>query len=153
MNEIPASSPTANRPLRLWPGVLIVLVMWACLKVPGYFIPGDTRQLYFVFFGPMILTVLFLIWWVFFSRARWADRGLRTDGQAAIGTAAYFTYDRSFNFFGVIMYMIPLMFSAWVGWLPALIPGSARGSKSRIRSRDAARLDLSGPPENGRRRR
>ncbi len=117
MNEITASSPTANRPLRLWPGVLIVLVMWACLKVPGYLIPGDALQLYFVFFGPMILTVLFLIWWGFFSRARWADRGLGLLVAAVIGTAAYFTYDRSFNFFGVIMYMIPLILSAWVGWL------------------------------------
>jgi outer membrane protein assembly factor BamB len=117
MNEIAAPSSAAERRLRLWPGVMIVLAIWACLKLPGLFIPGEITQFYFVFFGPMILTVLFLVWWVGFSKARWKDRGLAVLATLIIGIGAFFTYDPSFGFFGIVMSSIPLVLTAWVGWL------------------------------------
>jgi len=61
-------------PLRLWPGVAIVGLQLAAFYLPGYFAPASPAM----FFGMMgSLTVgplLLVIWWLFFSRARWSDR-------------------------------------------------------------------------------
>jgi outer membrane protein assembly factor BamB len=117
MTDFAATPPVAESRLRLWPGLVIVLIMWACLKIPGYVIPGEPAQFYFVFFGPMVLTIVFLVWWVFFSKARWADRGLAVAVAALIGVGAFFTYDPTLGFMGVVMSSLPLVLTAWVGWL------------------------------------
>jgi outer membrane protein assembly factor BamB len=117
MTEIAAPVPAAERRLRLWPGLVIVLCIWACLKLPGLIIPGEVMQFYIVFFAPMALTLLFLVWWVFFSRASWKEVGSTVLIVAVLGVCAFFLYDPSFGFFGIVMSAIPLVLSAWVGWL------------------------------------
>ena len=117
MTAAVANSVSADRPLRLWPGVFIVALFWACLKLPGIFIPGETMQFFFVFFGPMVLTVLFLVWWLFFSRARWADRGFGLGVAILLGAGAWFTFHPTLKDMGLMMFAIPVVTTAWVGWL------------------------------------
>src|SRR5262245_13609558 len=79
------TSPDVERRLRLWPGVLIVLLYWAALKVPGWVVPGTMVQFMISGFGSMALVVIFLLWWLFFSRARWAERILGLLACAVVG--------------------------------------------------------------------
>jgi outer membrane protein assembly factor BamB len=93
----PAQSwpPAAERRPRVWPGVLIVLLYWAALKLPGWLALGAMMQFYIAGFGSMILVALFLVWWVFFSRIAWADRFLGLLAGAAIGFGAWSLLDPS----------------------------------------------------------
>src|SRR6478609_2641077 len=80
---------------RLWPGVLIVLLYWAVLKVPALVMPGTMEQFMISGFGSMGVVLLFFIWWTFFSRIRWVDRFLGLIACAAAGAAAWGYYHPS----------------------------------------------------------
>jgi hypothetical protein len=68
------TSPDPKKPLRLWPGVAIVILQLFFLYVPSHFAPA-TPLMFFGMMGSLVLgTLLILIWWLFFSRARWSDR-------------------------------------------------------------------------------
>lgn len=63
---------TRRKPLRLWPGVVIVMFMWLSRYVVPVFVPD---ALYIGFMGGVFGGGLaIVVWWVFFSRAPWADR-------------------------------------------------------------------------------
>ena len=103
MSDSATSSAPFQPPLRLWPGVLLVACLWVCLKVPTLVIPGEIALFYFVFFAPMVITLLFLVWWIFFSRARWADRWKALGVATSFGVIAFFCFHPTLGFFGVIM--------------------------------------------------
>ena len=66
---------TAERkPLRLWPGVVIVALQLFFTHVPGYIVPATAVMFYSVMGAFAIGTLLLLVWWLCFSRARWFDR-------------------------------------------------------------------------------
>ena len=117
MSAIVATGIPAEPRLRLWPAVVILLVQWACIKLPGLLIPGEITQFYFVFFGPMVTTLLFVVWWMFFSRARWSDRLLGLGVAAGLGVIASFCFHPTVGFMGLIMFAIPVVTTVWVGWL------------------------------------
>ncbi len=60
------------RPLRLWPGVVIVTLQWLLMFVVPVVVPDA------LFYG--LMAGLFggglaiVLWWVFFSRAHWYER-------------------------------------------------------------------------------
>jgi len=60
-----------RKPLRLWPGVALVAVMWLLLfVVPRVFtVNGALGPI-----GALVCGLLFVVWWVLFSRAPWAER-------------------------------------------------------------------------------
>ena len=62
----PDALPPALRPLRLWPGIVIVAVVWLGRFVLPYFVPEAT--VYGVF-GGLLGSLAVLFWWVTFSRA------------------------------------------------------------------------------------
>lgn len=68
------TDPDRRKPLRLWPGVAIVVLQFLALYVPSYVDPASPAM----FFGMMgsftVGTLLLFVWWLFFSRARWSDR-------------------------------------------------------------------------------
>ena len=64
--------PTLQKPLRLWPGVVIVMFMWLARYVVPIFAPD---ALYFGLMGGVFGGGLaIVVWWLFFSRALWAER-------------------------------------------------------------------------------
>ena len=68
----------SRRPLRLWPGVVIVAVQWLLrfgipLVAPDGQLLGFETQLVSIFAGPAGLLAI-VVWWLFFSRARWSER-------------------------------------------------------------------------------
>src|SRR4051812_46668436 len=68
----PGSNETAQlRPLRLWPGVVLVALQWVFrFGVP--LIAPDAVPV--AVLGSVACGLGVIIWWLFFSRASWADR-------------------------------------------------------------------------------
>src|SRR5688572_6091417 len=62
---------TPRKPLRLWPGVVIVIVQW--LLRFGIPLVTPDAQLVAILAGPAGLVAI-VLWWLFFSRARWSER-------------------------------------------------------------------------------
>jgi len=62
---------TFTKPLRLWPGVVAVVLQWLFwLVVPA--VAGDLSI--FAILGALACGLVVLVWWLFFSRARWFER-------------------------------------------------------------------------------
>ncbi len=67
----PAELTTTTRPLRLWPGVALgVLMVVSRIVVPA--ILPDAGS--FAILGPAIFGLLIALWWLLFSRAPWVER-------------------------------------------------------------------------------
>ena len=63
--------PTSRKPLRLWPGVSIVVLQWLLWLVVPVAIP---KAAVIGMLGGVACGLIVLVWWLFFSRARWAER-------------------------------------------------------------------------------
>ncbi|HVS12718.1 MAG TPA: PQQ-binding-like beta-propeller repeat protein [Thermoanaerobaculia bacterium] len=63
--------PIRQAPLRLWPGVVIVALQW--LTWLGLPIVAPEAAMFAVL-GGLVGGVAIVVWWAFFSRARWSDR-------------------------------------------------------------------------------
>ena len=70
----------AARPLRLWPGITIVVALWAARLAAPAVVSGPLQELMIRGFSGLGATVAIAIWWLFFSRAslpeRWAIAGV-----------------------------------------------------------------------------
>ena len=64
-----ASSP--RKPLRLWPGVILVILQWLAWFVVPFFLPDFNL---YGMLGGVLCALGILVWWMFFSRAPWAER-------------------------------------------------------------------------------
>jgi outer membrane protein assembly factor BamB len=63
--------PPSRKPLRLWPGVLFVVLQWlAWFAFPAIF---PAIAIYGLLVG-MSAALVIVVWWLFFSRAPWLDR-------------------------------------------------------------------------------
>src|ERR1043166_752658 len=64
-------APTPRKPLRLWPGVVLAVL----LLLVRYVVPvvAPALMLYGVL-GGVVGALLIVVWWLFLSRARWFER-------------------------------------------------------------------------------
>jgi hypothetical protein len=63
--------PTPPKRLRLWPGVIVVVLQWlAWFVVPALF-PRATPIALLI---GVLCALAIVVWWVFFSRAPWSER-------------------------------------------------------------------------------
>ena len=113
MTTAQTSEPTPRKPLRLWPGVAAVVLLWLArfgLKaaIPGFrgFALGMQWAL-----GAALAVVL---WWVFFSRARWSERlgGIALMAGAMAGT--WYLRHESMGPLWLIGYAVPVLCLALV---------------------------------------
>jgi outer membrane protein assembly factor BamB len=112
--------PWLGRPRpRLWPGAVIVALLWAALTVPGWIAPGSLMAFQLTFWAPMVAAGLFLLWWVLFSRAPWLDRIAIPLACAAVGFIAISLCEPNptVRLYAVLLYGLPWAMTAWVGWL------------------------------------
>jgi len=71
MSTAQNSETTPRKPLRLWPGVVIVvLLVLFHLAIPFFGPAGPPLR----FLGGLVGGLLILLWWLFFSRAPWSER-------------------------------------------------------------------------------
>ena len=64
----------AFRPLRVWPAVLLALLMLAGRFGPELSEDAMTKYWMAMVFGPLLCCLLLLIWWLAASRATWRER-------------------------------------------------------------------------------
>jgi hypothetical protein len=101
--------------LRVWPGIVIVVLLWLSrfgikAVIPGIDGFGKAMMTSFVF------TVLLVIWWVFFSRARWLERLGALALIAAALTGTWFLRHDSMHLAWFLAYVIPVTSLAFVAW-------------------------------------
>jgi outer membrane protein assembly factor BamB len=110
------SDTAAQRPLRLWPGVAIVALQLASTHIPGYIAPASPMAFMAVMGSFTIGTLLLLVWWLFFSRARWRDRFSGLALLIAVHTATFYLADASAQF-SVLVPGIPWLLAVFVASL------------------------------------
>lgn len=105
-----------QRPLRLWPGVLAVGLIWGLQYIPAWFAHGTEFFYACVMFGIMIAELLFVVWWLFFSRAPWLSRIIVLVAFAAFGFVAHQLTHPSFKNL-MLFFAPPWVFTVWIVWL------------------------------------
>src|SRR5262245_13907916 len=111
--------PAEPRP-RLWPGVVLVVLYWLLLTVPGRVASGTMAPFMITYFGSMIVPVAFAGWWLFASRIRWTERLLVLLACAVIGAGAFLLFHptlRTVGVAGLSLYVLPVVTTGWVVWL------------------------------------
>lgn len=63
--------PTSQKPLRLWPGVIAAALLALAWFVVPFLIPEAAL---YGLLGGAVSALAVLLWWLFFSRARWFER-------------------------------------------------------------------------------
>ena len=112
-----STSSTPRKPLRLWPGVIAVSLQWlAWLVIPLVAQDqGGTAMLAFVVFGLVVI-----LWWLFFSRAPWAERlgavVLMVAGVAATSRFVHASIANGMMGFMLPIYSVPVLCLALVVW-------------------------------------
>jgi outer membrane protein assembly factor BamB len=71
MTTPPFEQRIGKRPLRLWPGVIAVVVQWLSWFVLPFLIP---KAALYCFLAGAIAALATIVWWLFFSRAPWLER-------------------------------------------------------------------------------
>ena len=93
MTAHPPVGSTLRKPLRLWPGValgvLILVLRYVTPQIAPRLFEADTalNVTLFAFLGALLASILVLVWWLLFSRAPWVDRLLAL-GLVAVGFLA-----------------------------------------------------------------
>ncbi len=117
MTSAQIDEPTLPQPLRLWPGVVIVVLQWlATVSLP--LIAPDVAS-FAVLSGPVALLAV-IVWWAFFSRARWPERaGAILLMIAAMAATPYLLHEsiRTGNMgMQFFIYAPPVLSLAFVVW-------------------------------------
>jgi outer membrane protein assembly factor BamB len=112
-----AGEAALQKPLRLWPGVVIVALQWLVRYVVPMFIPD--AMIYGVF-GGIFGGLLIVVWWAFFSRAPRLERWGAVILMIIALIATSYIIDESIATAGQGMffaiYAIPVMSLALVVW-------------------------------------
>ena len=121
MANAQTDEPTRQKPLRLWPGVVIVVLQWlARFYVPLF---GTDATIYGILGGVFGGGLAILVWWAFFSRAPRSERlgAIVLMVVAMVATPRILhesvaTGNFGFQFF---IYAIPVLSLAFVFWAVA----------------------------------
>ena len=71
--QVASNEPTQRKPLRLWPGIVAVILQWLLRFGLPLVIPGDSiNQISMI--GGLLFGLVILVWWAFFSRAPILER-------------------------------------------------------------------------------
>lgn len=106
------------KPLRLCPGIVAVGIQWFFRIVVKALVPGIKGFGYAVM-GSLALTVVLIIWWAFFSRARrWERFGSLALMIGALAVTWLLKHD-SMSFAWLLAYAIPVLSLAFVVWAVA----------------------------------
>ena len=114
--------PTKQKPLRLWPGVVLVLLQWL-LRFGIPIIIADAIALMIGVFGGILCGLAILVWWAFFSRAprfeRWSAIVLMIVALVATSYLIHESIATAMQGMMFVIYTIPVMSLAFVVWAVA----------------------------------
>src|SRR5215212_5739761 len=109
--------PTPPKRLRLWPGVIAVVLLWLAWFVAPFLFPRTAAIGLLV---GVLCGLALLLWWLFFSRAPWLERvgALVLIVIALIGTKRIVHPSIAGGGMGMLLYIlaVPVMSLALVAW-------------------------------------
>jgi outer membrane protein assembly factor BamB len=112
-----SDEPTPRKPLRLWPGVVIVALQWLARFGVPLFVP---EALFYGVFGGLVGGLAVVVWWAFFSRAARPDRwgAVVLMIVALVATSRIIHESIATGMMGMMfaIYAIPVLSLAFVGW-------------------------------------
>jgi outer membrane protein assembly factor BamB len=111
-------STTRNpRPMRVWPGLVLLGLYWAVIVwVGGLGLPITTTFMSQAGAGAL-LTLLFPIWWLTNGTVRGRDRLLILAATVAGGAVAVAVSQKTLGTMGVLLTALPFAFTVWGLWL------------------------------------
>jgi outer membrane protein assembly factor BamB len=120
MNIAQTDSPTSQKPLRVWPGLVAgVLQLLAMFIIP--LVPGASMMT--ALFAGLAGALVVLVWWLFFSRAPWVERvgSIALMAVALIATKRLAHESIAGGGMGMLLYIyaIPVLSLALVVWAVA----------------------------------
>jgi outer membrane protein assembly factor BamB len=111
---------TPQKPLRLWPGVVAVVLQWLAWLVVPLVAPEAAL---FGMLGGLAGGLAVLVWWLFFSRAPWAERvgAIVLMVVAVVATKRVVHQSLANGMIGMLLpiYAIPALSLALVAWAVA----------------------------------
>jgi len=114
MTTAQTEEPT-SRKLRLWPGIVIVVILFLFRIGVKALVPGIEGFGYAVL-GSLACMLLLILWWLFFSRARWSERLGAVGVMAVTLVAIWFLKHESMWLQWLFAYAVPLLALAFVTW-------------------------------------
>jgi outer membrane protein assembly factor BamB len=121
--EVAAAKPIEPKPSlspprtpRLWPAMVIVLAYWIGWVAVTYALGNPFGQFMYYFYGPMVMLLGMLIWWLGFSRQTWLDTLWGIGCIVVLGIAATPLAHHSM-WMGMLMYALPVALTVAVVWL------------------------------------
>src|SRR2546426_12640465 len=122
----------SQKPLRLWPGVVALVLQWLGWFVVPIVVPA---ALLYGMMGALFCGLAIVGWWVFFSRAPWAERvgAIVLMVIAVVATKRVVHQSIAGGMMGMMLpvYAIPILSLALVAWAVAsrgLSSGARRAS-------------------------
>ena len=117
MNHPDTDEPTGQKPLRLLPGVIILVLQWLLRFVVPVFVP-ETKE--FGVFSGLLGWLAIVVWWAFFSRAprfeRWGAVVLMIVSLAATPLFLHASIATAMKGLIFVLYATPILSLALVVW-------------------------------------
>src|SRR3990172_7151932 len=120
MANAQTDEPTRQKPLRLWPGVVIVVLQWLVRFGLPIVVP---EALQFGVIGGLFCGLAIVVWWAFLSRAPWSERlGAVVLMLVALFATPYILHESiATGAMGMLFFInvIPVLSLAFVVWAVA----------------------------------
>ncbi|MFQ5525160.1 MAG: PQQ-binding-like beta-propeller repeat protein [Thermoanaerobaculia bacterium] len=108
--------------LRLWPAIALFAILWVIRLLPRFVQDPSLQLLMIAFLGPLVCTLLILVWWVAASRATWRERVFGLLGLLALAVIGFFVGDATLRGFGTLntiewgtsAFVVGLVASKWI---------------------------------------
>ena len=118
MAIVQTDDPTPRKPLRLWPGVVAVVLQWLLrfglkIVVPGF------KVFSLGLMGGLLCGLAIVVWWAFFSRASRSERWGAVVLMIAALLATFRLNHESMGLLWLLGYAIPVLSLAFVVWAVA----------------------------------
>jgi outer membrane protein assembly factor BamB len=128
---IASDGPAAPKQLRLWPGVVAAVLLCLVRYVLPILVPGTGI---FAVLGGLVCALAIVLWWVFFSRARWFERlgAVMLMIAAMAGTSRIVDPSIATGMMGMMLliYAVPTLSLAFVAW--AVVTRRLSGGLRRV---------------------
>jgi outer membrane protein assembly factor BamB len=98
----------------VWPGIVVVVLQWLAVAGTGWVAPATPLQFFGMLVGPLVGTLLMLLWWLLASRAAWSER-LTITALTIAAAVVTFVLAHETAKMAVFVFGIPAIWTAFVG--------------------------------------
>ncbi len=118
MTSIQTGEQDPQKLLRVWPGVVAVVLQWVFRFGVKELFPG-IQGFGYAMIGSLAFFLVIIAWWTFFSRARWKERFAALGLMAGAVAATWFLKHDSMWLQWLFAYAVPVLSLAFVTWAVA----------------------------------